>query len=92
MGWKLACPTTDAVWHNSLHQIDLFFIVFMLAFLILMRLSFLPHFDDNRFVYFMTTLLLGIPVLPALVLGYIRARRNESAADANDLISRRIRV
>jgi hypothetical protein len=72
-------------------KITILFVTFVSLFFISMRFDF-PHSDDKGFIYFLASLLFGLPVFVALVLGFIRARKNECDTDSSDLISRRIRI
>jgi hypothetical protein len=73
-------------------KITILVVTFVSLFFISMRFDFLPHSDDKGFIYFLSSLLFGLPMLGALVLGFIRARTNECDTGTSDLVSRRIRI
>lgn len=58
-------------------KVTLIFIMLVSSFLVVMRFESLPHVNSDKrgFVYFLATLLFGVPAFVALLLGFIRARK-----------------
>lgn len=59
-------------------KVTLIFIMVVASFLVVMQFESLPHVNSDKrgFVYFLATLLFGVPAFVALLLGFMRARKN----------------